>query len=53
MKKPFRLEKLPTDCGQRKALYRTLGPFYKKRYGMKEGPVALEHAKSVTEEVAS
>jgi hypothetical protein len=52
MKKPFRLEKLPTDCGQRKALYRTLGPFYKKRYGMKEGPVALEHAKSVTEEVA-
>ncbi len=52
MKKPFRLEKLPTDCGQRKVLYRTLSPFYNKHYGNGEGPIALEHAKKVAEEVA-
>lgn len=49
---PFRLETLPTSVGERKVLYRTARPVFIRRYGKKEGPIAFEHAKTVTEEVA-
>ena len=52
MKKRFRLEKLPIDCGQRKVLYRAISKLFESRYGKTEGPIALKHAKRVAEEVA-